>query len=110
MPNTAPDYAQVADELTARVLADADAWAVAQLTDPSEPLALPANPRAARALARLRFTARVVRELGFQVDRLARQASQAGAADAAVADARADRSPAGMRTEVPTEEWRPSDM
>lgn len=109
MPHAAPDYAQVADELANRVLADADAWAVAQLTDSSEPLALPANPRAARALARLRFTARVVRELGFQVDRLARQAHDAGAADQAVADARADRSPAAPRAEVPTERWRPTD-
>jgi len=109
MPGTAPNHAHVADELAARVLADADAWAVAQLTDPSEPLALPAEPRAARALARLRFTARVARELGFQVDRLARLAHEAGATDAAVADARADRSPPELRAEVPTEQWHPHD-
>jgi hypothetical protein len=99
MPSTAPDYAHVADELAARILADADAWAVAQLTAPSEPLALPADPRAARALARLRFTARVARELGFQLDRLARQAAEVGATDAQVADARADHSPAKLRAE-----------
>jgi hypothetical protein len=109
MPSTLPDYAQVADELAARALAEADAWAVAQLTEPSEPLALPADPRAARALARLRFTARVTRELGFQVDRLARQATKAGATEAQVADAKVDRSPAAPRAEAPAEQWRPKD-
>jgi hypothetical protein len=109
MPSTTPDYAHLADELAARVLADADAWAVSQLTDPSEPLALPADPRAARALARLRFTARVARELGFQLDRLARQAAEAGATAAQVADARADRSPPELRADVPAEQWRPKD-
>jgi hypothetical protein len=109
MPSTLPDHAQVADELAARALAEADAWAVAQLTEPSEPLALPADPRAARALARLRFTARLARELGFQVDRLAQQARKAGADDAAVADAKADRSPPELRAEVPAEQWRPKD-
>jgi hypothetical protein len=96
MPEPAPSHLEVADELVARVTADADAWAVEQLTDPSEPLALPANPRAARALGRLRFAARVHRELGFHLDRLAQQAQAAGAADEAVADARADRSPAAQ--------------
>jgi hypothetical protein len=100
MPEPAPSHLDLADELAARVLDAADAWAVEQLTDPSEPLALPADPRAARALARLRFTARVTRELGFQVDRLADQARAAGAAPEAVADARADHSPAELRTEV----------
>jgi hypothetical protein len=109
MPGTTPDYAKVADELAARMLADADTWAVAQVFDPSEPLALPADPRQARALARLRFAARVVRELGFQVDRLAQQAREVGAAADAVADARADNSPAGLRPKPPAE-WRPSDM
>jgi hypothetical protein len=109
MPSTIPDYAQVADELAARALAEADTWAVAQLTEPSEPLTLPADPRAARALARLRFTARVARELGFQLDRLARQATEAGATEAQVADARTDRSPAAPRADVPTEQWRPKD-
>jgi hypothetical protein len=109
MPSTTPDSARVADDLTARVLEDADAWAVSALTDPAEPLALPPDPRAARALARLRFAARVHRELGFQVDRLARQAAEAGATGAQVADARADRSPPELRAEGPAEEWRPHD-
>jgi hypothetical protein len=60
-------------------------------------------------LLRLRFAARVARELGFQVDRLAQQARDAGAAEDAIADARADRSPAGMRAEVPADQWRPKD-
>jgi hypothetical protein len=99
MPSTTPDYAQVADELATRAVADADTWAASQLAAPTEPLALPADPRAARALARLRFTARVHRELGFHLDRLARQAREAGAAETAVADAQADRSPATLRAE-----------
>jgi hypothetical protein len=109
MPGTIPDYAQVADELAARALAEADTWAASQLTAPSEPLALSADPRAALALARLRFTARVARELGFQVDRLAQQAAEAGATEAQVADARADRSPPELRADVPGEQWRPKD-
>jgi hypothetical protein len=99
MPEQVPSYFALADDLVARVTADADAWAVEQLTDPSEPLALPTDPRAARALARLRFTARVARELGFHLDRLAQQARAAGAAEEAVADARADRSPAAQVVE-----------
>jgi hypothetical protein len=109
MPTTTPDYAKVADELATRVLADADTWAVAQLMEPSEPLALPADPRQARALARLRFAARVVRELGFQVDRLASRAREVGVAAEAIAEARADHSPPELRAEVPTERWRPKD-
>jgi hypothetical protein len=98
MPATTPDYAKVAD-----------AWAVAQVFDPSEPLALPADPRQARALARLRFAARVVRELGFQVDRLAGRAREVGVDGEAIAAARADHSPPELGAEVPAERWRPKD-
>jgi hypothetical protein len=99
MPESAPSYFALADDLVARVTAEADAWAVSQLTDPSEP-PLPGDPRVALRLLRLRFAARVARELGFHLDRLAEQARAAGASEGAVADARADRTPAELRTEV----------
>jgi hypothetical protein len=87
----APDYAHVADELAARLTAEADTWGAAQTAPGDHPSTFP--------LARLRFAAQVVRELGFQVDRLAQLAREAGAEEAEVADARADRSPPALRAE-----------
>jgi hypothetical protein len=92
-PSTAPSYMQVADELAARMTAEADAWGAAQTAPGDHPATFP--------LARLRFAARVVRELGFQVDRLAQLAREAGAEAEEVADAQADRSPPELRADLP---------
>jgi hypothetical protein len=91
MPTEAPSYLHVADELAARMTAEADAWGAAQTSPGDHPATFP--------LARLRFAARVVRELDFQVDRLAQLARDAGAEEAEVADARADRSAPALRAD-----------
>jgi hypothetical protein len=90
-PSTAPSYMQVADELAARMTAEADAWGAVQTSPGDHPSTFP--------LARLRFAAQVVRELGFQVDRLAQLAREAGAEAGDVADARGDRSPPELRAD-----------
>jgi hypothetical protein len=89
---TVPDYWQVADELAERLRAASDAAADAEVPPEHR------TPTAHR-LARLRFAARVVRELGHQVDQLAIEARQAGDDPEQVADARGDRSPAALRVD-----------
>jgi hypothetical protein len=89
---TVPNYWQVANELAERLRVSADAAADTEVPPEHR------TPTAYR-LARLRFAARVVRELGHQVDQLAIEAQQAGDDPKQVADARSDRSPAALRVD-----------
>jgi hypothetical protein len=101
MPEPKPSHFEVADELAARITAEARAYATAELLDRNPDLVpaadmllvLSEGEAASYALAQVRFAHRVLRELGWRLDWLADQARKAGASDVAVDIATGDRSP-----------------
>jgi hypothetical protein len=84
---------KLADELAVRIMAEADAWATAQLLEYRPDLipaagmlsTLPASETTSYALAQLRFACRVIAGLKSRLDRLADEARKAGASETAVA-------------------------
>jgi len=105
MPPEHPSYFQLADDVAALITDESAAWAKTELearrpdlaASDGMPLALPADEAKRFALARVQFAGKVTRELGWRLDRLADAARKAGATDAEITDAAADRSPPELR-------------